>query len=189
MSRIDEWNDESFLSKHGYSADGSISELRRHIILDQLIESNDHHIQLQILSHLKWLLDDRGHRMPKAKRIWLEDIQYVSQLINSRSQGVLGHDVYEANNKENNLSIKSTSDTYSIRTNLSHVEKNGHRKRLSSKNTPLSFSFAGSKKEKTLLDIVHEEKKKKIADKNRHSRFLNQHKKKHNNPIKGLENL
>ena len=79
---IDEWNEDSILSRAGYAADGTQSSQRRVICINRAIAGREENA-LEVLRHLRWLVDDRGDRYPKALMRWREDMTYVSRVINS----------------------------------------------------------------------------------------------------------
>lgn len=79
---IENWNEDSILSRAGYTADGSLSTTGRIIRIDRAIDGNIENA-LEAISHLKWLINDRGDRNPHANRIWKEDLEYICRSINS----------------------------------------------------------------------------------------------------------
>ena len=84
MSLIQDWNDDSIVSRNGYTADGSISQVRRQMILSKLVAECDTDALLEVIAHFGWLIEDRGHRMPNARRIWQEDRLYTIRLFNAK---------------------------------------------------------------------------------------------------------
>jgi len=82
MSGIVDWNDDSVLSRNGYSADGSLTETGRKIVLDKIIFNNNSTILLEVITHFRWLIQERGQRMPNAMRIWEEDLVYFCTRMN-----------------------------------------------------------------------------------------------------------
>lgn len=84
--RIEDWNPDSILSRAGYRADGSQSAIRRSACIDRAVAGRMENA-MEVLQHLRWLVDDRGHRYPNACRRWKEDIEYVSRLINAGLPG------------------------------------------------------------------------------------------------------
>jgi len=82
MSGVVDWNDDSLLSRNGYSADGSLTETGRKIVLDKIIINNDPTLLLGVIAHFKWLIEDRGQRMPNAMRIWEDDLVYFCNRMN-----------------------------------------------------------------------------------------------------------
>lgn len=83
---IENWNEDSILSRAGYKADGSQSKKARTICVNYAINGREENA-IEVLRHLRWLIDDRGDRFPKANGRWLEDIEYVCQLINAGLPG------------------------------------------------------------------------------------------------------
>lgn len=83
---IENWNEDSILSRAGYKADGSQSQRSRVFCIDRAIAGREENA-LEVLRHLRWLIDDRGDRFPRAKLRWLEDLAYVSRLINCGLDG------------------------------------------------------------------------------------------------------
>ena len=78
---IDDWNNDSILSRAGYRADGTISEIGRMICINHAISGRMENA-MAVLRHLSWLIDDRGDRCPNALNIWQKDLGYVSRVIN-----------------------------------------------------------------------------------------------------------
>lgn len=83
---IEDWNEDSILSRAGYKADGSQATKSRTTCIDPAIAGREENA-LEALGHLRWLIYDRGDRFPKAKRRWQEDIEYVCRVINKGLPG------------------------------------------------------------------------------------------------------
>ena len=83
---IENWNEDSILSRAGYKADGSQSTKVRKICIDCAIDGREENA-LEVLRHLRWLSDDRGVRFPRAQRRWQEDTEYISSRINAGLPG------------------------------------------------------------------------------------------------------
>jgi len=79
---INNWNESSILSDAGYTADGSQSSVQRAVRIERAI-NGDLNKAIQVMNHLKWLIADRGDRMPFARIIWRVDFDYVIRKINS----------------------------------------------------------------------------------------------------------
>jgi len=78
---IENWNENSMLSRAGYKADGSQSAQTRTTCINRAIAGREENA-LEVLRHLSWLIDDRGDRFSKAQRRWQEDREYVCRVIN-----------------------------------------------------------------------------------------------------------
>lgn len=76
------WSEDSILSRAGYCADGSLSEVRRRASINRAIGGSVENA-LEVIEHLRWLIEDRGCRFPRAERIWREDLGYVARMINA----------------------------------------------------------------------------------------------------------
>ena len=83
---IEDWNEDSILSRAGYKADGSQATRSRTKCIDRAIGGREENA-LEALRHLRWLIYDRGDRFPKAKRRWQEDLEYVCRVINTNLPG------------------------------------------------------------------------------------------------------
>lgn len=84
--RIEEWNEDSILSRAGYRADGTQSRDNRMMCINRAVAGRQENA-LEVLRHLRWLKDDRGNRYPRAQRIWQEDLEYICRVINGGLQG------------------------------------------------------------------------------------------------------
>lgn len=78
---IDNWNEDSMLSRAGYAADGTQSVTRRVVCIDRAI-NGQLASALEASRHLRWLIDDRGKQCARARIIWQDDIEYIARLIN-----------------------------------------------------------------------------------------------------------
>lgn len=78
------WEYKSLLSSYGYSANENddLSDTQRHSIIDFVIDNNLWNAK-QVLSHIEWLIRDRGHRCTKAAVKWKNDVEYVKGLMGS----------------------------------------------------------------------------------------------------------
>lgn len=84
--RIADWNEDSILSRVGYSADGTQSNKVRILCINKAIDGRMEKA-LEVLMHLRWLADDRGRRCVRAESIWKEDMEYVCGIINHGLKG------------------------------------------------------------------------------------------------------
>ena len=83
---IENWNEDSILSRAGYTADGTQSKNSRRMRINRAIAGREE-CALEVLRHLRWLVDHRGDRLPKAQRIWRDDMEYVCRVINDGLPG------------------------------------------------------------------------------------------------------
>lgn len=83
---IEDWNEDSVLSRAGYAADGTMNDQQRQKVIDRVIDGQMENAA-EVLRRLRWLVEDRGHRMPGAQKRWKEDIGHVSREINKGLPG------------------------------------------------------------------------------------------------------
>lgn len=78
------WESKSLLASYGYSANENddLSDKERHSIINFVID-NDLWNAKQVLSHIEWLIRDRGHRCTKAAVKWKNDVEYLKGLMGS----------------------------------------------------------------------------------------------------------
>ena len=83
---IKTWNEDSILSRNGYAADGSQSDVHRHIKLEGILSKyhNDDDALFEVIEHFRWLMEDRGDRMSKANARWKADLEYFCRRMNQR---------------------------------------------------------------------------------------------------------
>lgn len=85
------WAQKSILACHGYDASkqSGLADTTRHCIIDLVISSGEMTPQ-HVLSHLEWLVRNRGERCHYACNKWENDIEYVCGYIQNGRKVAVG---------------------------------------------------------------------------------------------------